>query len=41
MSELLSAEQIVHRQREWQQGDKIPRGFAVDESGRKRLVSDF
>src|SRR5947208_14054519 len=41
MSKLFSAEQIVHRQREWQQRNEVPSGLAVDQGGRKDLVFDF
>jgi hypothetical protein len=40
VSELFPAEQIVHRQRYWQQGNEVLRGFAVDQSACKWPVSD-
>src|SRR2546428_9986894 len=41
MSEFFSAEQIVHRHGERQQGDKIPRGFTVDQRGGHFGVLEF
>src|SRR5437867_8614725 len=38
MSKLFSAEQVVHRQREWQQRNKVTSGLAVAQCGRKDLV---
>ncbi len=41
MSEFFSAEQIVHRQREWQQRNKGTSGLAVDQRCRHHFIFDF
>src|SRR6266566_8764862 len=41
MSKFLSAEQIVHRQREWQQRNEITSCLAVVQRGGDYLIVDF
>src|SRR5439155_16905584 len=41
MSKFLSAEQIVHRQCEWQQRNKVTSGLAVAQRRRDYLIFDF
>src|SRR2546430_7261780 len=41
MSKFFSAEQIVHRQREWQQRNKVTSGLAVVQRGGDYLIVEF